>query len=107
MLYKPDPSNFKQILPGVFMKALTYGNNSLLCEFQLKQGSIIPAHQHPQEQTGYLISGRLRFSSDDEDFIVEPGSSWNFKGGIVHGAEVLEDSVAIEIFSPIRQDYLT
>ena len=72
MLYKPESSNFKQILPGVFMKALTYGDNSLLCEFQLKQGSIIPAHQHPQEQTGYLISGRLRFSGDEEDFIVEP-----------------------------------
>ena len=106
MLYKPDPSNFKQILPGVFMKALTYGDNSLLCEFQLKQGSIIPAHQHSQEQTGYLISGRLRFSSDEGDFIAEPGSSWNLKGGLVHGAEVLKDSVAIEIFSPIRQDYL-
>jgi quercetin dioxygenase-like cupin family protein len=106
MLYKPDPLNFKQILNGVFMKPLTYGDNSLLCEFQLKQDSVIPAHQHPQEQTGYLISGRLRFSSDDGDFIVEPGCSWNFKGGIVHGAEVLEDSVAIEIFSPIRQDYL-
>ena len=107
MLYKRDPSNFKQLLPGVFMKPLTYGDNSLLCEFQLKQGSIIPAHQHPQEQTGYLISGRLRFSGDEEDFIVEPGCSWNFKGGVVHGAEVLADSVAIEIFSPIRQDYLT
>ena len=88
------------------MKALTYGDNSLLCEFQLKQGSIIPAHQHPQEQTGYLISGRLRFSSDEGDFIAEPGSSWNFKGNIVHKAEVLEDTVAIEIFSPVHQDYL-
>jgi quercetin dioxygenase-like cupin family protein len=106
MLYKRDPSNFKQLLPGVFMKPLTYGENSLLCEFQLKQGSIIPAHQHPQEQSGYLISGRLRFSSDEGDFIVETGSSWNFKGGKIHGAEVLEDSVAIEIFSPVRQDYL-
>ena len=107
MLYKRDPSNFKQLLPGVFMKPLTYGENSLLCEFQLKQGSIIPAHQHSQEQSGYLVSGRLRFFSDEGDFIVEPGSSWNFKGGIIHRAEVLEDSVAIEIFSPIRQDYLT
>jgi len=106
MLYKRDPSNFKQLLPGVFMKPLTYGENSLLCEFQLKQGSIIPAHQHPQEQTGYLISGRLRFSNDEGDLIVETGSSWNFKGGKIHGAEVLEDSVAIEIFSPVRQDYL-
>ena len=106
MFYKSDPSDYKQILPGVFMKPLTYGDNSLLCEFQLKQGSIIPDHQHPQEQTGYLISGRLRFSSDEGDIIVEPGCSWNFKGRKVHRAEVLENSVAIEIFSPIRQDYL-
>ena len=106
MFYKLDPSNFKQILPGVLMKPLTYGDNSLLCEFRLKQGSIIPAHQHPQEQTGYLISGRLRFSSNEGEFIAVPGSSWNFKGGLVHKAEVLEDTVAIEIFSPVRQDYL-
>jgi quercetin dioxygenase-like cupin family protein len=106
MLYKPNPSNFKQILPGVIMKALTYGDNSLLCEFQLKQGSIIPAHQHPHEQTGYLISGRLRFSGDEGDFHADPGSSWSFKGGIIHGVEVLEDSIAVEIFSPIRQEYL-
>ena len=106
MYYQPDPSNFKQILPGVLMKPLTYGDNSLLCEFQLKQGSIIPAHQHPQEQTGYLISGRLRFSSNEGEFVAAPGSSWNFKGGQVHKAEVLEDTVAIELFSPVREDYL-
>jgi quercetin dioxygenase-like cupin family protein len=106
MYYQPDPSNFKQILPGILMKPLTFGDNSLICEFQLKQGSIIPAHQHPQEQTGYLISGRLRFSCTEGEFIAGPGSSWNFKGGMIHKAEVLEDTVAIEIFSPVRQDYL-
>jgi len=106
MFYKQDPSNFKQLLPGVFMKPLTYGDNSLLCESHLKQGSTIPAHQHPQEQSGYLISGELRFSSADGEFIAEAGSSWNFKGGVLHKAEVVKDSVAIELFSPLRQDYL-
>jgi hypothetical protein len=107
MFYKQDSSNFKQLLPGICMKPLTFGDNSLLCEFQLKQGSIIPPHEHSQEQTGYLISGRLRFSSLEGEFIAEPGSSWNFKGGIQHSAEVLQDSVAIELFSPIRQEYLS
>jgi len=88
------------------MKALTFGDNSLLCEFHLQKGSVVPLHQHPQEQTGYLISGRMRFSGNIEEFFVEPGSSWNFKGGVAHAADVLEDSVAIEVFSPVRQDYL-
>jgi quercetin dioxygenase-like cupin family protein len=106
MLYKPDPSNYKELLPGILMKPLTHGENSLLCEFQLKQGAIIPAHQHPQEQTGYLVRGSLRFFGDEGETVVETGHSWNFKGGVVHGAEVLVDSVAIEVFSPVRQDYL-
>lgn len=88
MFYKQDSSNFKQLLPGVLIKPLTYGKNSLLCEFQLKQGSIIPSHQHPQEQTGYLILGRLRLFSAEGEFIAEAGASWNFEGGIAHGVEV-------------------
>jgi quercetin dioxygenase-like cupin family protein len=106
MLYKRDPSNYKELLPGIFMKTLTYGENSHLCEFRLKQGAIIPVHHHPQEQTGYLVQGSLRFFGDEGETIVEAGWSWNFKGGVSHGAEALVDSVLIEVFSPLRQDYL-
>ncbi len=106
MLYTPDASNYKEILPGVFMKPLTHGSKTLLCEFRLKMGAKIPEHQHPQEQTGYLVSGALRLFGDDGEAIVEFGHSWNFKGGISHGAEALEDSVVIEVFSPLRNDYL-
>jgi quercetin dioxygenase-like cupin family protein len=96
----------QELLPGIFMQTLVYGENSMLCEFRLTKGAIIPMHQHPQEQTGYLISGRLRLISPDGETIVTPGSSWNFKGGVAHRAEILEDSVAIEVFSPVRADYL-
>jgi quercetin dioxygenase-like cupin family protein len=106
MIYQPDPTNFRELLPGIFMKVLTYGDTSMLCEFQLKQGAVIPAHQHPQEQSGYLVSGSLRFFGDEGESIVSEGHSWNFNGGVVHGAEVLVDSVAIEVFSPIRPEYL-
>ena len=106
MQYKPDPSNYKELVPGVFMKVLVYGDNSMLCEFQLKQGAVIPAHQHPHEQTGYLVRGSLRFFGDEGETVVEPGCSWNFKSGVMHGAEALVDSVVIEVFSPVREDYL-
>lgn len=107
MLYKPDPSNYRELLPGVFMKVLTYGDNSMLCEFQLKKGARIPAHQHPAEQNGYLIQGSLRFFGDEGEAVVTPGCSWDFKGSVVHGAEALEDTVLIEAFSPVRQEYLS
>jgi quercetin dioxygenase-like cupin family protein len=106
MLYKPDPSNYHELLPGVFMKVLSYGDNSMLCEFHLNRGAVIPAHQHPAEQNGYLISGSLRFFGDEGESVVGPGYSWDFKGGVVHGAEALVDTVLIEAFSPVRQEYL-
>ena len=106
MIYKPDSSNYKELLPGISMKTLTHGDNTHLCEFRLKQGVIIPAHQHPQEQIGYLVHGSLRFFGDEGETFVETGCSWNFKGGVIHGVEALSDSVVVEVFSPLRQDYL-
>lgn len=106
MQYKPDPTNYRELLPGVSIKTLTFGDKSLLAEFQIKQGALIPAHQHPHEQTGYLVKGKLRFFGDEGETIVTPGCSWSFKGGVMHGAEGLEDTVVIEVFSPVRQDYL-
>lgn len=106
MFYTPDSSGYKELLPGIFMKPLTYGDNSLLCEFHLKQGAVIPQHQHPQEQVGYLVQGEMRFISEAGERVVSSGHSWNFKGGVLHGAQVLADSVVIEVFSPVREDYL-
>lgn len=106
MHYKPDPSNYKELVPGVFMKPLAYGEKSMLCEFHINQGAVIPAHRHPHEQTGYLVRGRLRFFGDEGETVVEPGCSWSFKAGVSHGAEALGDSIVIEVFSPVREDYL-
>ncbi len=63
-------------------------------------------HSHPHEQTGYLLSGKMRFTIDGNVFEAEPGDSWTIKSGVVHGAEVIKDALVIEIFSPVREDYL-
>jgi quercetin dioxygenase-like cupin family protein len=106
MFYKKDPSGYRQAVPGVSMKTLVHGENSLCTEFRLEGGNILPMHAHPQEQTGYLVSGAILLTIGAETFRVEPGDSWCVPGNVTHGAEVLSDSVAIEVFAPIRKDYL-
>jgi quercetin dioxygenase-like cupin family protein len=106
MLSKPELAGSKELVTGVFMKPLSWGDNTLLCEFRLNKGAVIPAHQHPHEQTGYLVKGSVRFFGDEGEKVVTPGYSWCFKGGRIHGAEALVDSILIEVFSPIRQEYL-
>lgn len=106
MFVKYDSKGFLTPVDGIEMKTFAYGENSLLTRFHLKQGSVLPQHSHPQEQTGFMVSGKMRMFIDNESFLAEPGDTWSIKGGVEHRAEIIEDSVAIEVFSPLREDYL-
>ena len=99
-------SGYKEALPGIRFKALAHGERTLLAEFHLKKGGVIPRHAHPHEQTGYLVSGSLRFTIGEATHVAAAGDCWCIRGGVEHEALVLEDSVAVEIFSPVREDYL-
>ncbi len=97
---------YRELLPGVRLRTLVHGARTLMGEFRIDAGAVIPAHQHPYEQTGYLVSGRLRFEVEGVETVAAPGDSWNLASGVVHGATALQDAVVIEVFSPPREDYL-
>lgn len=106
MIQKHSKSGYNTPIPGVEQKTLVYGERTLMAEFLLKKGKRVPRHSHSHEQTGYLVSGRIRISIGPEHGDLGPGDSWCIPGNVEHGAEALEDSVALEVFSPVREDYL-
>lgn len=106
MFYKKESGNYRKALEGVTYKTLTFGAKTLLSEFRLEKGSEIPIHSHPHEQIGYMISGNMTFTIKGEIYNAEPGDSWCIPSNVEHGVDVLEDSVVIEVFSPVREDYL-
>jgi quercetin dioxygenase-like cupin family protein len=93
-------------LEGVERKTLVYGAATLMTEFRLRRGAILPLHAHPHEQTGFLLKGRIRLRIGHEEHEAREGDSWCIPGGVEHGAEILEDAVALEVFSPLRKEYL-
>jgi quercetin dioxygenase-like cupin family protein len=106
MFCKKDAGKSRQLVAGVELTPLVHGEKTLMGKFRIAKGAAIPAHSHPHEQTGIMISGRLRFKVDGKVTEVEPGDSWCLPGGVEHSAEALEDSVVVEVFSPVREDYL-
>ena len=94
-----------EMVPGVTRRTLNYGERTLLAEVTLAKGSIVPAHTHVHEQIGYLASGRIRFRIGDEIQDLEPGDSWLVPSNAEHEVWTLEDAVAIDIFSPVREEY--
>lgn len=106
MYRKHSKSNYTKILNGIRIKTLCYGESTLMAEFLLQKEAILPEHIHPYEQTGYLIKGKIRLFIGNDCQELVSGDSWCIPQDWPHRAEILEDSVAIEVFSPVREDYL-
>jgi quercetin dioxygenase-like cupin family protein len=106
MFYKNSNENFEKMIEGISIKTLLYGEKTLFSEFHLDKGSKIPEHSHPQEQTGRLLKGKIVLTIDDETAEMNPGDCWVVPGNVAHSVHVAEDSIAIEVFSPVREDYL-
>ena len=106
MFRKKDSAEKRELLEGVHLRTLVHGDKTLMGQFSIARGSAIPAHAHPHEQTGFMVSGKLRFKVEGEVMDVEAGDSWCIPGEVEHSAEALEDTVVIEVFSPVREDYL-
>jgi quercetin dioxygenase-like cupin family protein len=106
MFEKSSSLGYRALLAGIRMKTLSYGEKTLLAEFLLDGASTLPRHSHPYEQTGYLVKGHIVLSIGEAEHDVTPGDAWCIATGVEHGARVVEDSVIVEVFSPVREDYL-
>lgn len=77
-----------------------------IARIHLKEGAAVPTHAHPHEQVATVLDGRLRFVVGDEEHEVGRGESMFVPGGVPHEVEALEDSLVLDVFSPVRDDWL-
>lgn len=106
MFTEPSTEGYRELIHGVELRTVAHGERTLMGCFRIAAGAVVPVHDHPQEQTGYLVSGRLAFTVGDRTFVAEPGAAWNLPAGTPHGATALDDCIVVEVFSPVRKDYL-
>lgn len=106
MFNERKETGYAEPLAGIRQKTLVFGERTLMAEFILAKGSLLPLHSHPFEQTGYLVKGHIRLKIGGREFDTREGDSWNIPVNVEHGAQIAEDSVAIEVFSPARKDYI-
>src|SRR5690349_15036476 len=69
----------------------------------LAQGAVVPEHHHPNEQVTTLMSGRLRFNVDGNEFVAEAGQTVPLAANVPHEVEALEDTEVLDVFSPVRE----
>ena len=89
-------------------RQMIVGRNIMICRLRFDAFVVTPAHRHPHEQITFVMQGKVKFTLDTEERIVFAGDVLHFPSNHWHGATMLDEEVVlIDIFSPIREDFLT
>jgi quercetin dioxygenase-like cupin family protein len=100
-----DTVPYMELAPGVRIRA-PHGKNLMLSYLEMNANSVVPMHQHPHEQAGMLLRGKLQMTIGDETRIVEPGAMYIIPANVKHTVTALDGpALILDIFSPIREDY--
>lgn len=82
------------------------GSNITMARIFLKKGCIVPSHSHESEQLSTVFTGALKFLIDGKEIVVRPGETLLIPSFKPHGAEALEDTDEVDVFAPIRTDWI-
>ena len=105
-LHRWDEIALEKVTEMVSQKIIA-GEREMLAQIYLKRGALVPMHSHESEQMTYILQGSLRFLVGGEEIVVGEGEVLHIPAWTPHQAEALEDTFELDVFSPIRREWLT
>jgi quercetin dioxygenase-like cupin family protein len=97
----------KEVLSPTIARKIISGEKAMVAQVFLAKGAIVPEHYHESEQITYILEGALRFEIGGQEIVVAKGEVLRIPSNVPHRAVALEDTLDLDIFSPIRHDWLT
>lgn len=91
---------------GVVRRILSYTDELMVVQNHFEKGAVGALHHHPHTQITYVVSGQFEFEIAGEKKVVNPGDSMLKKDGIEHGCVCLEEGILLDIFAPMREDFV-
>jgi quercetin dioxygenase-like cupin family protein len=96
----------REQMNDAILRQYVTGDRVTIARLEMTRGGLVSEHAHENEQVSYVISGALKFTMEGREIIVRGGELLQIPGHVPHAVEVLEDSVTIDVFSPIRKDWI-
>ena len=101
-----DEIEWEVVGEGVKRKILAFDDTIMLVNVSFDKGGIGPMHEHYHAQVTYVVSGEFQVTIKDEVKILKAGDSFYIEPHVWHGATCLEAGILIDVFSPIREDFM-
>lgn len=102
-----DSADPQVIAPGVTRRILAYSGQVMCVENQFETGAVGSLHSHPHTQITYVLSGVFSFTIDGETRTVRQGDTLLKEDGVEHGCTCLEHGALLDIFAPMRDDFVS
>jgi len=94
-------------MSDVISRKVISGDKAMVAQVFLKKDAVVPEHHHESEQITYILEGALKFYLEGREVIVAKGEVLHIPSNVPHRAVAFEDTLDLDIFSPIRKDWLT
>ncbi len=101
-----EEAPLNQLGGGTARKILAYNKDMMMVEVHFEAGARGDIHTHPHVQCTYVRSGLFEFTADGKNVVVGPGDSLCFDPDTPHGTLCLEAGVLVDVFTPMREDFL-
>jgi len=98
----------EQVTDAIVRRLVT-GDRTMLAHLYLKKGAFVRRHSHDNEQFTYILKGTLRFcfgEDGSQELIVREGEVLCIPSNLPHSVEALENTLDLDVFTPIREDWL-
>jgi quercetin dioxygenase-like cupin family protein len=104
-VHRWDEIELEKVTEMLSRKIVT-GEREMLVQVYIKRGCLVPMHAHESEQMTYVMQGALKFVVAGEEITVRAGEVLHIPSRAEHQAEALEDTFELDVFSPVRTDWL-
>lgn len=102
-----DALPWEQVAPGMKRKIMAYDDKLMLVKVAFEQGAVGVLHHHIHTQISYVQSGRFEVEIDGQKQVLQAGDVFHAAPNLVHGAVCLEQGQLIDVFSPMREDFIS
>src|SRR5947208_14747545 len=95
-----------EVMSDMISRKVISGDKAMVAQVFLSKGAVVPEHHHESEQITYILEGALKFELEGREIVVGKGEVLRIPSNVPHRAVALEDTLDLDIFSPIRHDWL-
>jgi quercetin dioxygenase-like cupin family protein len=103
---RTEDTDWQELGNGVRRQILGYGPDLMMVRVDFQSGAIGALHHHPHRQVTYVAEGTFEITVGDEQETLGPGDCFYAQADVPHGVRAIDGGTLIDVFTPVRADFL-